>query len=109
MPTKPIRSFAAGCASAAQRADAFRARGGYADAEALDRRALAVREEVLGPRHHDTAESHNNLALDLQQQGRAREAEPLYRKARAAFEEVLGATERLKHTTGWPDSHAASS
>jgi tetratricopeptide (TPR) repeat protein len=64
----------------------------YAEAEPLLRKVLAVYEEVLGPRHPDTAQSYNNLAYNLKAQGRAKEAEPLYRKALAVCEEVLGAS-----------------
>jgi CHAT domain-containing protein len=51
---------------------------------------LAVQEEILGPKHADTATSYNNLASNLEAQGRPREAEPLKRKALALWEEVLG-------------------
>jgi tetratricopeptide (TPR) repeat protein len=46
--------------------------------------------EVWGPRHPDTAASYNNLAANLDAQGRAKEAEPLLRQALAVREEVLG-------------------
>jgi tetratricopeptide (TPR) repeat protein len=65
-------------------------RGRYAEAEALYRRALAVWEEVLGPRHRATAVSCNNLANVLNHQGRYQEAEALHRKALAIREQVLG-------------------
>src|SRR5262245_36383410 len=52
-----------------------------ADAEPLLRKALAIREEVLGPKHPDTASSYHNLAYNLFAQGKARDAEPLFRKA----------------------------
>jgi tetratricopeptide (TPR) repeat protein len=64
--------------------------GKYAEAEPLFRQALAVREEVLGPRHPDSARSCNNLATNLEAQGRAKEAEPLFQKALDVSEEVLG-------------------
>jgi tetratricopeptide (TPR) repeat protein len=65
-------------------------RGKYAEVEALFRKALAVDEEVLGPRHPYTARTYVNLAANLQAQGRAKEAEALFRKALAVGEEVLG-------------------
>jgi tetratricopeptide (TPR) repeat protein len=65
-------------------------RGKYAEAESLHRKALAVREEALGPRHPDTATSYSNLAYNLDLQGRHAEAEPLHRKALAIREEALG-------------------
>ena len=42
--------------------------GKYDDAEPLYKRALAIREETLGPRHPDVAGSLNNLALLLHSQ-----------------------------------------
>jgi tetratricopeptide (TPR) repeat protein len=67
-------------------------RGKYAEAEALCRQAVAVFEEVLGPKHPLTATSYNNLANNLHAQGRAGRAEPLFRKALAVDEQVLGPT-----------------
>jgi tetratricopeptide (TPR) repeat protein len=45
---------------------------------------------VLGPQHPRTATSWNNLASNLDAQGRPREAEPLFRKALTINETVLG-------------------
>ena len=45
------------------------------------KRALAGREQVLGPEHPDTLPSVNNLAVLYQAQGRYGEAEPLYQRA----------------------------
>jgi CHAT domain-containing protein len=45
---------------------------------------------VLGPKHPHTALSYNNLARNLNAQGKARDAEPLFRQALAIREEVLG-------------------
>jgi tetratricopeptide (TPR) repeat protein len=73
----------------AQAADLGR-RAKFAEAEALYRRALAVREEVLGPRHPSTATSYNNLAANFMDQGQPAAAEPLFRKALAIREEALG-------------------
>src|SRR5262249_49085641 len=61
------------------------------EAEPLYRKALAVREEVLGPKHPVTADSYNILAFLLHGQGQARDAEAWYRKALTVREEVLGA------------------
>ena len=66
----------------------FRAR--YAEAEPLHRRALALREQTLGPGHPDTAQSLNNLAELLHTQGRYGEAESLHRRALALREQALG-------------------
>jgi Tfp pilus assembly protein PilF len=71
------------------KADALRGQGNYAGAESLYRQALAAREKVLGKRHPDTAESYNNLALNLDDQGRHREAEVLLRRVLPWREEVL--------------------
>ena len=42
--------------------------GKYGDAEPLYKRALTIREEVLGPRHPDVASILNNLAWLLKSQ-----------------------------------------
>ena len=42
--------------------------GKYDDAEPLIKRALAIREETLGPQHPEVAASLNNLALLLRTQ-----------------------------------------
>jgi CHAT domain-containing protein/tetratricopeptide (TPR) repeat protein len=75
------------------------ARGKYADAESLVRKALAICEEVLGPRHPRTAENYDDLAAYLSAQGKARDAEPLHRKALAIKEEVLGPKHPLTATS----------
>jgi tetratricopeptide (TPR) repeat protein len=77
-------------AEALAKALALHKEGKYREAEPLFRKALAVREEVLGPRHPETAVSCNYLAYNLLAQGLAREAEPLFRKALAVRAEVLG-------------------
>jgi tetratricopeptide (TPR) repeat protein/transcriptional regulator with XRE-family HTH domain len=53
-------------------------------------RALAIREQVLGPGHPQTAESLNNLALLLWDQGELAVAKPLFERALAIRERVLG-------------------
>jgi len=45
---------------------------------------------VLGEEHPDTASSYNNVAYNLNAQGRYEEAEPLFRKAVASMEKALG-------------------
>jgi len=62
----------------------------YQQAEPLYQRALAIREEVLGPKHPDTAQSLNNLAALYHEQGKYEQAEPLFERALAIREEVLG-------------------
>ena len=71
-------------------ADLYDSQGKYDDAEPLYKRALAVKEEVLGPMHPDTATSLNNLADLYESQGKYDDAEPLYKRALAVREEVLG-------------------
>ena len=66
--------------------------GAYAKAEPLYLRALAIREKVLGPTHHDTANSLNNLAVLYDKQGAYAKAEPLFLRALAINEKVLGPT-----------------
>jgi tetratricopeptide (TPR) repeat protein len=72
------------------KAGALDEQGKYAQAEPLFRKVLAIHEEVLGPKHPDTALSCSNLAANLDAQGKAQEAEPLHRQALAICEEVLG-------------------
>jgi len=67
-----------------------RPRSSPAEAEPLFRKALEIRERVLGPDHPDTATSYNNVAFNLNAQGRAAEAELLFRKALEIRERVLG-------------------
>jgi CHAT domain-containing protein/tetratricopeptide (TPR) repeat protein len=62
----------------------------YAEAEPLYRKALAIKRNVLGEDHPDTATGYNNLALNQKAQGKYAEAEPLYRKALAIRRNVLG-------------------
>ena len=62
----------------------------YAKAEPLYQRALAIREQALGPNHPDTASSLNNLANLYWRQGKYEEAEPLYQRALAIREQALG-------------------
>src|SRR6476469_7015670 len=53
----------------------------YGEAEGLYRRALAIKEGVLGPDHPEVGRDLNNLALVYRDQGKYGEAEPLYRRA----------------------------
>lgn len=59
-------------------------------AEPLLRRALAIQEKALGPRHPETAVTANNLANVLLATGRAAQAEPLARGALRSLEDALG-------------------
>jgi hypothetical protein len=51
----------------------LQAQGRYGEAEALFRRALAIRERVMGPEHANTASSLNNLAGLLSEQAQFQE------------------------------------
>jgi len=68
----------------------LRDRARYEQAAPLLQRALAIREQQLGPQHPDTATSLNNLAGLYQAQGKYAEAEPLYQRALAICEQQLG-------------------
>jgi tetratricopeptide (TPR) repeat protein len=65
-------------------------RAQYKEAEPLYKRALDIREKVLGPDHPDTARSLNNLASLYSSQGQYKEAEPLNRRALKINEKALG-------------------
>ncbi len=52
--------------------------------------ALAIRKELLGFCHPDTAYSLNNLAVLYWAQGKLAKAEPLYKQALEIFKQVLG-------------------
>lgn len=58
-------------------------RAQYIEAERLFKRALAIREQLLGPEHPDVAMSFSNLAALFHHQGRYDEAEPLFKRALA--------------------------
>jgi tetratricopeptide (TPR) repeat protein/transcriptional regulator with XRE-family HTH domain len=60
------------------------------EAEPLYQRALAIREQVLGPEHLDTAQSLYNLARLYYDEGRYAEGERLYRRALKIREKELG-------------------
>ena len=51
---------------------------------------MAIRLKVLGEDHPDTATSYNNLASNLNAQGKYGAAEPLFQKALAIRLKVLG-------------------
>jgi tetratricopeptide (TPR) repeat protein len=68
--------------------------GNYAQALSLFEQALQIRQEVLGEKHPDTAESLNNIAGVYDSQGHYAKALPLYEQALQIQKEVLGE----KHT-----------
>ena len=62
----------------------------FVEAKRIIENVLAIREEVLGPNHPDTATSLNNLALLLKAIGDYEAARPFFNRALAICEEVLG-------------------
>src|SRR5262249_14187921 len=80
---------AASLANAAARAE--EALTNYTTARPLYERALAIREQALGPSHPSTATSLNTLAGLLRAQGDYASARPLCERALAICETRLGA------------------
>ena len=66
------------------------ARGSYERAKLMLLKALAVRQEVLGANHPDTACTLNDLGVLYQNQGKYQEAEPLLQKALEIRQQVPG-------------------
>jgi tetratricopeptide (TPR) repeat protein len=64
--------------------------GASSQARPLYQRALALREKQLGPDHPDTAESLNNFALSLRDEGDLEAARPLLERALAVNEKAFG-------------------
>ncbi len=71
-------------------ADKLYGEGHYAEAEAILRRALAIRLKVLGEEHTETATIYNKLINSLADEGKYAEAEPLVRKALEIRRKLLG-------------------
>jgi len=69
---------------------AFRRQGKYAEAEAMHRKGLDLREKALGRDHPSTLSSMNSLANVLRSQGKYAEAEAMHRNALDLREKVLG-------------------
>ncbi|MBN3294873.1 KLC1 protein, partial [Amia calva] len=65
-------------------------RGKYKEAEPLCKRALEIREKVLGKDHPDVAKQLNNLALLCQNQGKYDEVEYYYQRALEIYQTKLG-------------------
>ena len=62
----------------------------YKKAEELYKKALEIRERILGEEHPDTATSYNNLGVVYARQGEYKKAEELYKKALEIRERILG-------------------
>src|ERR1700674_2601472 len=71
-------------------ADVYRTQGRVAEVEPLYRRALGIREKVLGPDHPDAATALNGLAELYETEGRYAEAEALYRRSLGIREKARG-------------------
>ena len=65
-------------------------KGQYSAVQKEWRRALEIREKVLGPEHPETATSLNNLAALLGRQSKYEEAQPLLERSLAIREKALG-------------------
>jgi tetratricopeptide (TPR) repeat protein len=65
-------------------------RGRYAESEPMCQRALLIREQQLGPEHHETLASLNNLALLYSEQGKYAEAKPLLQRLLLIKEQQFG-------------------
>jgi tetratricopeptide (TPR) repeat protein len=65
-------------------------RAQYEESEPLYRRALEIRETVLGANDPDTADTLNGLAGLYYYQGKYEESEPLYERALKIYENALG-------------------
>lgn len=68
----------------------LRERGEYRASEQLHSRALAIRENMLGPDHPDAANSLTNLGIALGEQGRHAEAVTLFERALEIRERSFG-------------------
>jgi tetratricopeptide (TPR) repeat protein len=64
--------------------------GAFAQARPFYERALALREKRLGPDHPDTAETLNNFALSLREEGKHDAARALLERALAINEKAFG-------------------
>ena len=65
--------------------------GAFAQARPLYEWALALREKRLGPDHPDTAETLNNFAFSLREEGNYEAARALFERALAINEKAFGA------------------
>ncbi len=65
-------------------------KGKYAEAEAMQRKTLAIFIKAVGPDHPHTAAAHINLAVTLLAQGKYAEAEAMHSKALAIYIKALG-------------------
>ncbi len=78
-----IVTFSTDCTATPTLASLYHTQGQYATAEPLYQRALAIREQALGPNHPAVATILENLAMLYRKTGRDQEAEPLEKRAQA--------------------------
>jgi tetratricopeptide (TPR) repeat protein/CHAT domain-containing protein len=71
-------------------ADLSNNKGNYDDAQALEKRALEIRERTLGSEHPDVAQHLGKLAFIYHRWGRDAEGEPLAKRSLTIREKVLG-------------------
>ena len=76
--------------SLVSRGNLYFKQGENSRAEPLLKRALAIREKVLGPEHPGVAWIHNLQGTIYRDQGKYTEAEPLYKRALAILEKTFG-------------------
>ncbi|XP_023933087.1 uncharacterized protein LOC106179188 [Lingula anatina] len=62
----------------------------HQDALHYHKKCLALREEILGPKHPDTALSYDNIGTVLQDMGEYKESLDYHKKCLALREEILG-------------------
>ena len=74
LPTKPWELFGSRGDPRLRLAFVLEARGAFAEAEPLRRRALEARERLLGPEHRVTLTAVGNLAVVLERLGKFSEA-----------------------------------
>ncbi len=70
----------------------YQTQGRFEEAEPLALRALAIREQQLGPNHARTADSLAGLAILCYYQGKYMQVEPLLQRALQIYEQQLGET-----------------
>jgi tetratricopeptide (TPR) repeat protein len=68
--------------------------GAYGSGRSLAERALAIREQALGPEHPDTAGSLGQVGFLIERQGHLDEAVPFYERALAINQKIFGPEHR---------------
>jgi tetratricopeptide (TPR) repeat protein len=71
-------------------ADSYRLQGKYARAEALLKQTLEIQSRVLGPEHHDAADSMQNLARVYYSESKYAQAEALFSQSLKIQRRVSG-------------------